>query len=106
MSTIEQCSHTESQPHCHTSEDKAKTGVSDKTERDGGWREEKKGDMMNNNRRCRGPTSKLAIFSFIVMVFGFTLATPFSLLLTIPAYILADQASTYTIRAFMHTHTN
>ena len=33
------------------------------------------------------------IFSFIVMIVGFTFATPFSLLLTIPAYGLADRVS-------------
>ena len=43
---------------------------------------------------CRGPMSRLMIFSFIVMIVGFTFATPISLLLTIPAYALADQVST------------
>ena len=44
-------------------------------------------------RRCSVPMSKLMIFSFIVMITGFTFATPFSLLLTIPAYMLANQVS-------------
>ena len=94
--SVEQHSHTEL--HCHTSEGKAKTIVSEKSERDGGWYEERKGDLMKNKRwRCCGSTSNLMIFSFIVMVFGFTLATPLSLLLTIPAYVLADKVTTYNI---------
>lgn len=37
--------------------------------------------------------SKLMIFSIVVMIIGLTIATPLSLLLTIPAYILADRVS-------------
>lgn len=37
--------------------------------------------------------SKLLVFSILVMIIGFATATPLSLLLTIPAYILADRVS-------------
>ena len=37
--------------------------------------------------------SKLMTFSLVVMIAGFIMATPLSLVLTIPAYILADKVS-------------
>jgi ABC-type Fe3+ transport system permease subunit len=37
--------------------------------------------------------SKLMIFSLVVMIAGFIMATPLSLILTIPAYVLADKVS-------------
>ena len=51
-------------------------------------------DAAKSETRRRSPMSRLMLFSFIVMIVGFTFATPFSLLLTIPAYVLADQVST------------
>ena len=35
--------------------------------------------------------SKLMIFSLVAMIVGFIMATPLSLTLTIPAYVLADK---------------
>ena len=46
-----------------------------------------------NPRRQQGQVSKLMIFSLVVMISGFIIATPFSLALTLPAYILADKVS-------------
>ena len=58
--------------------------------------------MTKKKRRCGGPMSKLMIFTFIVMITGFTFATPFSLLLTIPAYVLADRVSINTTTSMYH----
>ena len=56
------------------------------------------GDLETLKRgKCSGQMSKLMILSFIVMITGFTFATPFSLLLTIPAYTLADRVSTVSM---------
>ena len=44
-------------------------------------------------RRQQEQVSKLMIFSLVVMIAGFIMATPLSLILTIPAYILADKVS-------------
>lgn len=46
-----------------------------------------------NRALCGRQMSTLMIFSFIVMITGFTCATPISLILTIPAYALADRVS-------------
>ena len=46
-----------------------------------------------NLRRQHVQVSKLMIFALVVMISGFIMATPLSLVLTIPAYILADKVS-------------
>ena len=55
-----------------------------------GQKELKKTSLMTERHST---VSKLMLFSLIVMITGFMLATPFSLLLTIPAYVLADRVS-------------
>ena len=47
----------------------------------------------NSRRRQQEQVSKLMIFSLVAMIAGFIMATPLSLVLTIPAYILADKVS-------------
>ena len=49
--------------------------------------------MKNSRRGQQEQVSKLMIFSLVVMIAGFITATPLSLILTIPAYILADKVS-------------
>ena len=61
---------------------------------------QKPSKMKKNLRRQQGQVSKLMIFSLVVMISGFIIATPFSLLFTLPAYILADKVSYYNINVF------
>ena len=52
----------------------------------------------NSRRRQQEQVSKLMTFSLVVMIAGFIMATPLSLVLTIPAYILADKVSYGTLK--------
>lgn len=74
--------------HFHTREERREKG--DITTASKG---ENQVDSAINKTCCTGPRSKLEILSFIVMIMGFTFATPLSLLLTIPAYAFADRVS-------------
>lgn len=55
-------------------------------------------NQKNSRRRQQEQVSKLMTFSLVVMIAGFIMATPLSLVLTIPAYILADKVSYGTLK--------
>lgn len=59
----------------------------------GSQKEEMIRSRKNSRRRQQEQVSKLMIFSLVAMIAGFIMATPLSLVLTIPAYILADKVS-------------
>lgn len=80
--------------HGHKNEEDSTTVASVDTRDDRSEQSYDFQDAAKSKTSCRCPMSRLMVFSFIVMIVGFTFATPFSLLLTIPAYVLADQVST------------
>ena len=63
------------------------------TRQNSGCRKKEAIKNSRSSRRQGEQVSKLMIFSLVVMIAGFIMATPLSLMLTIPAYILADKVS-------------